>query len=504
MTEQHTAPRQVRSAGPTSLLGAPLQVVSVGLGSFAEPFVHYSVPIGQVDWQPPFGGDPEIARLLAELANDRPGTVGGRVTAANATAIERILTAHPVLVGVGTAAKVLTRASGTTAGAPLPERTLLHSGPPIEWTRMCGPMQGAVLGAILLEGWATDLAAAAHLAASGQIHFAPCHHYRAVGPMAGVISPSMPVWLVRNESAGNLAFATFNEGLGKVLRYGANGPEVLTRLRWITRTLAPAIAATIERHGPVDLGALTAQALHMGDECHNRNVAATSLLARTLAPALVRAVSSGVAGEVLDFLLDNNHFYLNLSMAACKATLDAARDVPDSTVVVAMARNGVDFGIQTSGTGDEWFIAPSTVPDALFFPGYGPTDANPDLGDSAITETCGLGGFAMAAAPAIVRFVGGTTRDALGYSREMATITLARNPNYALPPLDFAGTPTGIDVRRVVETRVAPVINTGVAHREPGVGQIGAGITRAPLACFVAALRALGDRIGGVQWSKPR
>jgi len=499
MLEQHPTSEQTALPRRASLFGAPLQVVSVGLGSFTEPFGRYAVPTRQVDWQPPFGGDPKIARLLAELADDQPGTLGGRVAAANAIAVTRILSAHPMLVGVGTARTSLTLASGVGAGAPLPERAILHAGPPIDWARMCGPMKGAVLGAILLEGWATDLAEAARLAASREIHFAPCHHYRAVGPMAGVISPSMPVWVVRNESAANLAFATFNEGLGKVLRYGANGAEVLTRLRWIAETLAPSMGAMLDRHGPIDLGALTAQALHMGDECHNRNVAATSLFARAIAPTLVRTVPTRVAGDVLDFLLDNNHFYLNLSMAACKATLDAARDVPYSTVVVALARNGVEFGIQTSGTGDEWFTAPSTVPDALFFPGYGPTDANPDLGDSAITETCGLGGFAMAAAPAIVRFVGGTTRDALRYSREMATITLARNPSYALPPLDFAGTPTGIDMRRVVETRVAPVINTGVAHREPGVGQIGAGITRAPLECFVAALRALGDRVGGTQ-----
>jgi len=496
VTETITTAAQNAALNASHVLGAPLQVISVGLTSFAEPFGYYGIPTSQVDWQPPFGADPTLARLIAELADDRPGTLGGTVAAANHTAIEQILAARPILVGIATARAALTLASGNTAGAPLPERAILHSGPPIAWERMCGPMQGAVLGAILFEGWASDLDEAARLAASGAVHFAPCHHYRAVGPMAGVISPSMPVWVVRNDATGNLAYSNFNEGLGKVLRYGANGSEVIQRLHWLADTLAPALAATLDQHGPVDLGALTAQALHMGDECHNRNVAATSLLARGLAPTLVRTVASDVAGEVLDFLRENNHFYLNLSMAACKATLDAARGVPGSTIVVAMARNGVDFGIQLSGTGDDWFTAPSTVPNALFFPGYGPDDANPDLGDSAITETIGLGGFAMAAAPAIVRFVGGATRDALRYTQEMAMITLARNPSYALPPLDFAGTPTGIDARRVVETRVAPVINTGVAHREPGVGQIGAGITRAPIECFVAALRALGERLG--------
>ena len=287
-----------------------------------------------------------------------------------------------------------------------------------------------------------------------------------------------------------------NEGLGKVLRFGAYDASVMDRLHWMADTLGPALSQALSASGPVDLKMLTGQALQMGDECHNRNVAATSLFARLIAPALVRSVDPGTAAVVLDFLQANNHFYLNLSMAACKASLDAAHGVPDSTLVTAMARNGVEFGIRVSGAGSEWFTAPSTVPDGLYFAGFGPDDANPDLGDSAITETAGIGGFAMAAAPAIVRFVGGDAADAIRYTEEMGRITLGRNPEYALPSLSFAGTPTGIDLRRVVESGTAPVINTGIAHRLPGVGQIGAGIARAPLECFAAGLRGVGRRLG--------
>jgi hypothetical protein len=357
-------------------------------------------------------------------------------------------------------------------------------------------MQGAIIGAILFEGWATTPDDARTLAGSGDIQLAPCHHFGAVGPMAGVISPSMPVVVVENANGGNQAFANLNEGLGKVLRFGAFDGSVLERLHWMSNVLGPALSATLRAAGPVDLKLLTGQALQMGDECHNRNAAATSLFTRSIAPAVVRACSSDVAGSVLDFLAANGHFYLNLSMAACKASLDAAHNIDSSTLVTAMARNGVEFGIRVSGTGDEWFTAPSTVPDGLYFAGYGPADANPDLGDSAITETAGIGGFAMAAAPAIVRFVGGAVSDALGYTEEMGRITFARNADFALPPLEFAGTPTGIDVRRVLDSNTAPVINTGIAHREAGVGQIGAGIARAPLACFAGALRALGRRLG--------
>jgi hypothetical protein len=301
----------------------------------------------------------------------------------------------------------------------------------------------------------------------------------------------MPVLVVEDASGrAGRAFSSLNEGLGKVLRFGANGPEVLERLSWMGAVLAPALATALRAGGPLNLKALTAQALQMGDECHNRNVASTSLVARRLAPVLA-AEAPGDAPAVLRFLQENDHFFLNLSMAACKLALDAAHGVEGSTMVTAMARNGVEFGIRVSGCGDRWFTAPATVPDGLYFPGYGPDDANADLGDSAITETAGIGGFAMAAAPAIVGFVGGTAEQALGYTREMATITLGRNREYQLPALGFAGTPTGIDARAVLDANTAPIINSGIAHRRPGIGQIGAGIARAPLACFAAAVTAL-------------
>jgi hypothetical protein len=401
--------------------------------------------------------------------------------------VETILGARPVLIDVLTAADVV---------PGLGPRTLLHAGPPLPWRRMCGPVRGAVIGAIVYEGWARTAEAARAQADGGEIVFAPCHHHGAVGPMAGILSPSMPVLVVENSSAGNRAFATLNEGLGKVLRFGAGGPEVLERLGWMAATLGPALGRALRHRGAIDLKRLTAQALQMGDECHNRNVASTALFTRMIASALVATSEKDVAARVLEFLLGNDHFYLNLSMAACKAALDAAHGVPGSTVVTAMARNGVEVGVRLSGTGDRWFTAPAEVPDGLYFPGYTAEDANPDLGDSAITETMGIGGFAMAAAPAIVRFVGGTPADALGYTERMYGITLARNSDYGIPALGFAGTPTAIDARRVVESGVAPVINTGIAHREAGVGQIGAGIARAPLACFSGALVEVGRRLG--------
>jgi uncharacterized protein DUF1116 len=459
-----------------------VRAINVGLAGFAEPIREHGAPVVALDWRPPAAGDRDTGLLLARLEDDTDDAGGALIRAANARALESILAARPRLLDVRPAGEAIPGFGG---------RMLLHSGPPIEWSRMCGPVQGAVVGAILFEGWAATPEKARALVDSGAIAFAPCHDHGAVGPMAGVVSPSMPVLVVENDGPGNRAYATLNEGLGKVLRFGAFDDTVLERLHWFAATLGPALHATLAASGPLDLKAITAQALQMGDEGHNRNVAATSLFTRTIAPDLVHAVDPATAESVLAFLRGNDHFFLNLSMAACKSALDAAHGIEGSTVVTAMSRNGVDFGIRLSGTGDTWFNSPVDVPDGLYFPGYGPDDANPDLGDSAITETAGIGGFAMAAAPAIVRFVGGTPADAMGFTRLMERITLGRNSGYGLPSLGFSGTPTGIDARRVVETGIAPVINTGIAHREAGIGQIGAGIARAPLACFEAALREL-------------
>ncbi len=457
----------------TPLFNAPLKIVNVGLEQFAASLQAQGAYVIAVDWRPPAEG-------YVELTHTRAGI---DIDAANAEALRRITSGRPLLVGMGIAREVI---------PGFHERLLCHAGPPITWERMCGPMRGAVIGAALYEGWAETPAEAAALAASGGIEFAPCHHHHAVGPMAGIISPSMPVFIVKNETFGNLAYCTQNEGLGKVLRYGAYGPEVIAKLRWMEKELYPALARALERSGPIDLRSLIAQALHMGDECHNRNKAGTSLLLRILGPALVEAVDDkAIVARVLRFIDSNDHFFLNLSMPAAKAILEPAHGIPGSSVVTIMARNGTDFGIRVSGLGDRWFTAPAGQPIGLFFPGYTQADANPDIGDSAITETAGFGGFAIAGAPAIVQFVGGTPADALQATKEMYEITVGEHTAFTIPILDFRGTPVGIDVRKVVETGILPRIDTGIAHKEAGIGQVGAGLLTAPMGCFTAAFAAL-------------
>jgi hypothetical protein len=462
----------------TALFTERLNVVNVGLPAFAANIRAAGGGSVQLDWRPPSGGDAEAGIRLARLFGDP------RIEAANAIALARYLEAQPVLVDVLLAGEAIPALDG--------ERRILHAGPPIAWEDMCGPVQGAIAGAIAYEGWAATPEEGAVLAAAGEVALEPCHHHGAVGPMAGIVSPSMPLWVVENAAAGNRAYCNFNEGLGKVLRFGANRPDVLDRLRWMGGELFAVLQAGVRALGGVELRPIIAQALHMGDEVHNRNAAATGLLFKRLVPALL-TVDLPAAGvrRTIEFVAANDHFFLNLSMAACKAMLDAAHGVAHSTMVTVMARNGVSFGIRLSGTGDAWFQAPANPVDGLFFPGYGIEDAAADLGDSAITETAGVGGFAMAAAPAIVQFVGGTPADATENSRRMRSITLGTNPAFTLPALNFGAAACGIDARLVVDSGILPVINTGIAHREAGIGQIGAGITTAPLACFQKAIDAV-------------
>ena len=408
---------------------------------------------------------------------------------ANKEALARILSGEPKLIDVQPAQDVI---SG------LKERMILHAGPPIEWSRMCGPMRGAIAGAIVYEGWAPDLNEAEKLAASGTIEFHPNHHFDAVGPMTGMTTVSMPVFVIENARFGNRAYCAINEGLGKVMRFGGNDVSVLDRLRWLRDVFGPELAKAVRLRGSIDLKSITARGLSMGDELHQRNVACSSIFLREISSALAE-VSTDKSNLIacLDFIAMNDQFFLNLAMAMAKSLTDPARGIHGSTVVTAMCRNGTDFGIRVSGTGDRWFTAPVEMPEGLYFPGYTEKDANPDMGDSAIVETVGLGGFAMAASPAVAGFVGaGSPSQAADFTKAMGEITVGQNPEWTIAAMDFAGVPTGIDIRNVVETGLAPTINTCIAHREPGIGQVGAGVVKAPMACFTQAVRAIAIELG--------
>ncbi|KQU69276.1 DUF1116 domain-containing protein [Phycicoccus sp. Root101] len=452
-------------------------VATAGAGLLSDALRDQAVVVGEAQWQPPPDGsvDP-LVRVMADR----------RRRDANALALQRMTAAGADLVDVRPAHEVLGLERGT----------FLHAGPPLEWERASGPMRGALIGAMLFEGMADTPEAAETALAASHVALEPCHHRDAVGPMAGVISPSMWLYELRDEVHDHTSWCSLNEGLGKVLRYGAYGPEVVDRLHWMNSVLGPLLQQAVRAAGPIDIKAIIAQMLQMGDEGHNRNRAGSLMLLRELLPSLITADGSSTdIAEAVRFSGANEHFFLNLGMPACKLSALAAEGIPGSTVVTTMARNGTDFGIRTAGTGDRWFTGPANTPEGLFLGSYGPDDANPDIGDSAITETAGIGGFAMAAAPAIVKFVGGDVPFALRTTRTMYDITVGEHTAYQVPILEFRGTPTAIDVTAVVRTGILPQINTGMAGRVAGTGQVGAGLVTPPAQCFTQALDALADAL---------
>ncbi len=468
------------------LFNSKLSVINVGLQMFADDLAAQGADVAHLQWTPPGGGKPEVIAALEKLAQPQ---AAAKIEAANAEVVKRITEAKPMLVGY---AKALDVVPGMTP------TTILHAGPPVAWEDMSGPMKGAVTGAIVFEGLAKDLAEAAEVATSGKITFSPCHEHSCVGSMAGVTSASMYMHVVKNETHGNYAYTNLSEQLAKILRMGANDQSVIDRLVWMRDVFGPMLAEAVELTGPIDLRLLLSQAIHMGDEAHNRNGAGTLLLFQALASGLLQSsFNTEAKKEVFDFIASSDYFSGPTWMATAKASLDAALDVKGSTILITMARNGVEHGLRVAGQpADRWFTGPAQQVIGPMFAGYKPEDSGLDIGDSAITETYGFGGFAMAAAPAIVSLVGGTVEDATAYSLEMLEITTTTNPNVTIPALGFLGLPTGIDVRKVVETGILPLINTAIAHKEPGIGMIGAGITHPPMEAFEKAIVALAEELG--------
>lgn len=465
------------------LIKNEINVINIGLKSFVEGIKAEGGKVLDTDWLPPAGGDTELVDLLfkCELHADK-------INEANNKAAKIIMSGQPVLKGVCRAKEVIDG---------LADYVILHAGPPVEYKDMCGPMQGAVIGAMIYEGWAKDKESAERLIESGKISFDCNHHHSAVGPMTGIITSSMPVFDVINETYGNHAYCTINEGIGEVMRFGANGPKVIAKLHWLEEVFAPVLNETIRRTGGINLKNVMAQALAMGDEMHQRNVAASLIFYKMICGELTEVISNDPNGkDIIEFLVKkNDQFFLNLAMAASKSIMDPARNIPMCTVVTALSRNGVDFGVNVSSLGEKWFTAPCLKPVGLYFPGYSEEDANPDMGDSSITECIGIGGCAMGCSPAVVNFVGaGSVTKAVEYTHSMGEITVAKNYNLPMPNLNFEGVPCGFDIRKIVSKGILPVINTGMAHKKAGIGQVGAGIVNPPMDIFKQALKEFVSR----------
>ncbi|WP_287447859.1 DUF1116 domain-containing protein, partial [Sellimonas sp.] len=491
--EKEIRPRQTSDVVPQKasekllqMLSEKPKIINLGLKSFAEVAEQFGCEVVQYDWMPPAGGNVELIKILNFLRHYD----GLDIDEANREVIAKVVASQPVIK------------DNVRAKEVIPEmregKVILHAGPPVAYENMPDPMQGSCVGAVLFEEWADNEADARKLLESGEIRFIPCHHVKAVGPMGGITSPNMAVFVVENTTDGNEAYCTMNEGIGKVLRFGAYSEEVVERLRWMRDVLGPTLGRAIRELGGIDVNPLIAKAIAMGDEFHQRNIAASLAFLKEVAPTITKMdMDDKDRYDVIKFLSDTDQFFLNIMMATGKAVMDAARTIERGTIVTAMCRNGYEFGIRIAGMGDEWFTGPVNTPQGLYFTGYDGEDACPDMGDSAITETVGVGGMAMIAAPAVTRFVGaGGYEDALRTSTEMTEITIDRNPNFIIPNWNFQGACLGIDARLVVEKGITPVINTGIAHKIAGYGQIGAGTVHPPIECFEKAVAAYAKKLG--------
>ena len=471
----------------SELLQSGPVVINAGIKSFGDDLKNQNIDSLNINWKPAAGGDIAAIAALDRIMSN--AALMEKIQKANDEAVERMMSSQLFLVDIRKASDVIPEFGG---------KMILHSGPVIEWQRMCGPSQGAILGACIYEGWANSIETARKMCENGEVKFAPCHHHNTVGPMAGIVSPSMWVFCIHNRTHGNYAYCTLNEGLGKVLRFGAYGDDVIKRLKWMEKTLAPilseAVKIAVKKDGGLNIKSMISQVLMMGDECHNRNVAGTSLFIKEIIPFLLQtSADKETIKSIIDFMSGNVHFFLNLTMPVQKASADTIKNIKYCSLVYGMARNGTDTGIRIAGLGDEWFVSPSGMPKGLYFAGYTEDDANPDLGDSTITETAGIGAVAMAGAPAIVKFVGGVPKDAENVTLEMYKITHAKHRDFQMPSMNFEGTPLGFDILKIMKTGILPFINTGIAHKQPGIGQIGAGILRAPIDCFKKALKKFAE-----------
>lgn len=485
-------PPAAAGEGLGKLLNAAPGVINMGIKGFAEDLERQHAKVVHFEWKPAAGGDKTLKNAIEFLNRyEFPSGPYKTIDEANEATLDKIRESLPCLVDVVPACE----ASDVFENGKL----LLHAGPPMAWEDMSHPMQGSCVGAVLFEEWAETETEAWEMLRRGEVAFLPCHHAGFVGPMGGITSAHMPVLKVENKAGGNFAYCTMNEGIGQVLRFGAYGPAVVDRLRFMRDTLGPTLGRAVRTvNGGLNLNVMISRAIAMGDEFHQRNIAASLVFLKETAPIIVGLdIPNEEKQRCIQFLADTDQFFLNVMMAAGKAVMDYAATVHCGTVVTAMSRNGKDFGVRCCGMGTDWFTGPVNTPKGLYFTGFSEEDANPDMGDSAITETFGVGGMAMIAAPAVTRFVGsGGFYDALETSNRMCEITISHNGMFPIPTWDFQGICLGIDIRKVAATGITPVINTGIAHKVAGLGQIGAGTVNPPLECFSKAVLAYAKKLG--------
>ena len=459
-----------------------VDVVNIGLPLFESAIRDQGAPVVGIDWRIPGGGAADVVAALSRLL----GPKSAQIDRANSEVVRRLNDGVPMLVAVDRAGSVVPGMRG---------RTILHCGPAIAWDDMCDPLRRSIKAAGVAEGWSADVDAAGELVAAGEVELEPANEHSTVVPMATSIGPSAPVYVVENAAGGTVSYSSINQGSGAVQWFGVDSDAAIDRLRFVRDAVGPVLAEAIALKGAVDVFALAAQGVPMGDDVHMRVQATTNLFLRDLLPYLVRSTHA-CAPEVATFLSGNHLMFLNLAMAAAKSLVEWASSVEHSSIVTTMSRNGTTYGIRLPGANGRWFITDSPpIQDALYYPGFGPETSAPDIGDSAVLELIGLGGPAAANSPAVAGFLGGRMSDAIAATRTMQRICVGESARFRLPILDNIGTPVGVDVRKVAELSITPAVNTGIIHATAGTGQVGAGVAWAPIKCFTDALMDLDRRL---------
>jgi hypothetical protein len=393
----------------------------------------------------------------------------------NALALDRIIRTEPVLTGLARASDAL----------KLTQHELGHAGPPFESTAAIPRMMlNALAGAAVHERWAGDIAQARTMIFEGSIRLRANHDLGTVSPMAGIVRPNQMLLRVENRAGSGITYATLAESGRQALRFGVYDEAVAAGLRWLDDTLAPALARALPKAG-LPVLPLVADGVALGDDVHQRNIGGMMAFIRAM-PELDAACRA--------WLFANPQHFLNYAMASAKLALDQADGVVGSSIVTAIARNGVDCGIRVAGAGKQWFTAPAVIPVGGFFPPFTWRDAQADLGDSSIVEAYGLGGAIAHASPEIARTMGRDWDEAIEAGRAARKFFIGRHPLIAPALCGNEGAGLGLDAARVVRAQRPLRIHTGIGHSDGQTGWVGVGVAEAPVACFAAAIAALGMR----------
>lgn len=352
------------------------------------------------------------------------------------------------------------------------------------------------MGAALHEKWAVSREDAEDKFRRNEIKLGACNDHATVGAGAGILSPSMPVLICRDMHNGNEGYCLPFEGRSGLGVWGVYNDDVEATLQVIEKQFAPAVNQVLTEQGGIPVKGIIARSLQMNDDIHTRQTAAGLILLSEIAPKLMHSdLDREAITMCIEMFSSSERWFHPLGMASAMSTIRGLKGTEYSTVVTAICNGGVNTGLKVAALGEQWFTAPAPMLTGSYLsPQWSEKDASPYCGDSTITEVVGMGAFAGAAAPSVLRLRGGTYQDGINQSMDMRTLTVGLNSNYPIPLLDFTGPGLAIDIRKVINTGTPVVCHGGIISKDGG--QIGAGIATFPMEVYVDAMYAFLKKYG--------